>query len=149
MTMLSFLKKLFAPKERKVLVPNQPLSEFKEEKKEEDDWIIKKIFSISLVGVTFRNDDGSSRQEILSYTIDGSDVELRREPDNPYDKWAIAVFNEDNEQMGYLPSSDDLARFMDKGNRIRAFVEEVTGIPEFGEKHGCRLKLTLLEKKND
>lgn len=73
--------------------------------------------TVKLAGVTFPNRDGSSRQEALGeifddyWTEDLEDevkLELRPEPDNPYDPNAVAVFVVEPEQLagqvGYVPA---------------------------------------------
>lgn len=98
-----------------------------------------KEFNTKLVGVTFKNDDGSSRQELLSLTAKGDNVFLIREPNNKYDKYAIAVKNNFDDQLGYLSSSDDLARFLDNGGVIDATVKTIT----VNDKYGCIVHLKM------
>lgn len=61
----------------------------------------KKRIVVSLVGITFKNDDGSSRQDLLGALYDnwwteGKEkrvrLELRAEPLNPHDSNAIGVW---------------------------------------------------------
>jgi len=61
------------------------------------------IVDIGVVGVTFKNRDGSSRQEAIKGLQEGEAILLRREPDNPHDPNAIAVDTRDGDQIGYLP----------------------------------------------
>ena len=57
-------------------------------------------------------------------------MRLVREPDNPYDKYAIAVTKASGEQLGYLPSGDSrLAYHIDMGGRVDVRVVTVTGGP--------------------
>jgi hypothetical protein len=54
----------------------------------------------------------------------GRRLVLQRQPQNPFDTNAIAVFNSDASlQVGYLPREDAkrLARVLDKGTRLDAF----------------------------
>lgn len=59
-------------------------------------------FFTSVVGVTFDNDDGSSRQEILATCESFQPLRLEHEEDNPHDANAIAVRTEDGRQIGHL-----------------------------------------------
>lgn len=63
-----------------------------------------------VVGVTYCNDNGSSRQAILQRMCDRSDKHaiLRCDPHNPKSKHAIAVYSREYLQIGYL--KDELAR---------------------------------------
>jgi hypothetical protein len=64
-------------------------------------------FYTSVVGVTFDNDDGSSRQEILATCSSFQTLLLKHEEDNPCDPNAIGVYTEDGRQIGHL--SKDVA----------------------------------------
>lgn len=68
-----------------------------------------KGFYTKVVGTTFLNDDGSSRQSILAGLKDVSEekpvpLRIELEPDNPYDKNAIKVCldTKTGECIGYL-----------------------------------------------
>lgn len=59
-------------------------------------------FFCAVVGESFDNDDGTSRQDIIKkHGKPGIQVHLEREPDNPHDGAAIAVYLAD-QQIGYL-----------------------------------------------
>ena len=59
-------------------------------------------FASKVVGVTRHNHDGSDRQVIAGQCRQGEELTLRREPDNPQDPNAVAVFRENGDQVGYL-----------------------------------------------
>lgn len=50
---------------------------------------------------------------------------LRREPDNPYDPFAVRVEDGEGHKLGYLPRdrNEAVARLMDAGKRIEARLE--------------------------
>ena len=76
-------------------------------------------FLIKVVGVTADNPNEVNRQALLRKRKSGEEVILKREPANQYDKWAIAVFSVNGEQLGYLPKNDErLASELDGGYRI-------------------------------
>lgn len=60
--------------------------------------------SIFVVGINYANDDGSDRRAELDRLAPGDPVELRREPGNPHDPDAVAVFSDRGVQVGYLPA---------------------------------------------
>jgi hypothetical protein len=93
-----------------------------------------KTFHSKIVGISNPNPDGSSRQKLAKRVQAGQRLELIREPKNPGDRNAIAVFARfglfhRRKQLGYLSAdlAREYARFMDKGGRIDAEVSEVTG----------------------
>lgn len=107
-------------------------------------------FLIKVVGVTADNPNGVNRQALLNKQKSGEEVILKREPDNQYDKWAIAVFSVNGEQFGYLPKNDErLASELDGGCRIKAKIHRIIGGPTFferilkksGKSYGCVLEI--------
>jgi len=88
-------------------------------------------FSTKVVGVSHKNDDGSSRQKIIRKTCSaGQRLFLVREPDNPHGNGnTIAVVTGKGKQVGYLgtDTADDLAPFIDSGGRIDCEIKEVIG----------------------
>lgn len=61
-------------------------------------------FSLAVVGIDFPNDDKakSNRRFEAQLLAPGASVELRREPRNKHDPRAVAVFNGQGVQLGYL-----------------------------------------------
>ena len=80
-------------------------------------------FYTKVVGVTFEG-----RQDVIGGLVPGAHVELRREPDNPYDANAIGVFF-GALQIGFLRKeiARRLAENFDAGQRYRAQIGSVTG----------------------
>lgn len=102
-----------------------------------------KTIHTKVVGVTFQNDDGSDRQEILSYCFFGDQLELRP---FVYDGApAYAVFD-GGEQIGNIPA--DTAQVIHDqaaGLVIRAEIAEITGGD--GRKYGCNILVKLYRHK--
>lgn len=100
-----------------------------------------------LVGVTFANDDGSSRQSLIARCRAGEPLTLRHEPDNPADDHAVAVYNAAGEQLGHRRRK--LAREVveeARGGTIwAAYVSEVTGGYGFKRSLGCNIVLVAAE----
>lgn len=83
-----------------------------------------KNVKFKVVGVTFANEDGSSRQAIIKSMANNSPVRLKREPTNIYDKNAVAVFYMD-QQIGYIGKqfAQILAPLMDQGRVFNAKID--------------------------
>lgn len=87
--------------------------------------MIKNV-KLKVVGVTFNNDDGTSRQDIIKGLTISSPLTLRREPTNRFDTNAIAVWASDK-QVGYIGKdyASILAPMMDAGTQFSTIVGEV------------------------
>ena len=92
-------------------------------------------FYTKLVGVTFANQDGSDRQDIIEELDDllmkQSRVKLflNRDPNNPFDHNAIEVHDQQHRQLGFLSRSvsETLAPLMDNGVGIECLLKQITG----------------------
>lgn len=91
------------------------------------------MFYYKVVGVTFANPDGTSRQEIISKMQKGNPVSLVREPNNLYDPNAIAVYFGE-EQVGYIARGEAelLSQLMDLGGSLIAKAEAIGQNKESG-----------------
>jgi hypothetical protein len=58
--------------------------------------------AMNAAGIEFANEDGTSRMEIVDRCVPYEQLVLRREPDNPHDANAIAIFRKSGEQIGYV-----------------------------------------------
>ena len=104
-------------------------------------------FYTKIVGVSQTNEDGQDRQEIIESSVSvGDDLTLKREPDNPYDPHAIAVFTYDD-QIGYLKKdvAAELAPKLDSYQLINCTVREVTG-GEDGKAFGVNVSMEVYSK---
>jgi hypothetical protein len=102
-----------------------------------------------IVGVTFPNPDGSSRQTILRRCFPNENVDLIPEPTNPKDPYAIAVYRKTGEQIGYLRS--ELARddfFRRQGCFYLAAIANLTS-DEKGQTLGANLFVARFEAMMD
>lgn len=102
--------------------------------------------STNVVGVSFSNSDGSSRQEILSRCSIGDEVYFRF---FLYEgKPAYAVIT-NRGQLGNLPA--DLAKTIDRkytGCTFRGLVTELTGGYD-GLYYGCNIHISVFRKKQE
>ena len=99
--------------------------------------------NIALTGVTYNNHDGVSRQEILARMQQWEAVDLLREPSNPHDKNAIAVFGGMG-QIGWIAKemSWAIAEPMDAGCSAQAKLSSLGG---GGDKpYGGKLEIHLI-----
>ena len=69
-----------------------------------------------------QSEEGGSLLESLQ---PGTELILRREPDNQYDRWAIAVETKNHVKIGFVTryKNETIARMMDYGHRFEARVE--------------------------
>jgi len=84
-------------------------------------------FLIKLRGVSYENEDGTSRQELIAQCRRNNSLILKAEPDNPHDRHAVAVLNGNGEQLGWLKSDARDAASVLRGEPISAKVERVLG----------------------
>lgn len=63
---------------------------------------MQRDLSLTVVGVQYPNKRGPTRHFAIMLCRSGDPIELRREPKNPKDENAVAVFNATGMQMGYL-----------------------------------------------
>ncbi len=87
----------------------------------------------SVAGVSFQNNDGSSRQTAISECHVGDILSLNRQSTNPHDSNAIAVFNSHGNQIGFLPRdvATVVAAWIDSGSIATAVVRRITSSDEF------------------
>lgn len=105
--------------------------------------LVSTTYTLGIAGESFNNDDGSSRQKIIKRCSQGDLLDLRREPDNPYDANAVAVFTATGKQVGYLSkdNAEWVAEVMDSGEAVSARVRS-TARPAHGRPYGMVIDLT-------
>ncbi len=99
-------------------------------------------FRLAARGERYPNSDGGSRQDELALCRPGERLSLRREPSNPYDPSAVAIFSSRGVQVGYLSADHAgwIGSKIDRGYDVRAVVERVKG----AHLEGATLGLVLL-----
>lgn len=96
---------------------------------------------VRVAGISFDNRDGSSRQAVARLVRKGDRLHLRREKDNAYDPWALAVDWVDTDgkafQLGYVPRGVALllSPLVDEGATLTAHVVRKGG----GQPMGVRM----------
>jgi hypothetical protein len=83
---------------------------------EDDD--LDLFFELEVFGVTYDNEDGTSRQQILSKCEEDEDIELKRAPMKKYPN-AIQVWTKHG-CIGYISENDNkkLAKYMDSHGEV-------------------------------
>jgi hypothetical protein len=90
---------------------------------------IDKHFYANVVGVTYPNEDGSSREDAIESCKFGQLIQFRREVNNKYDPNAVSVITEDGRGLGYLSrgvAADVTRQFDTTGAVWMAMVRRVT-----------------------
>ncbi|MBI4188424.1 MAG: HIRAN domain-containing protein [Chloroflexi bacterium] len=89
---------------------------------------IRGLFHTKVVGVTFNNDDGTSRQEILQKCSPGEGLILSHAP-IPEDKNAVKVSRATGEQVGWLSrwNAQEIAPILKRGQEVVAEIAAITG----------------------
>ena len=85
-------------------------------------------FYTKIVGVTYDNQDGTSRQDIIAGLSENSPIKLARDYANLYDPNAILVVS-DKGQLGFISKerAGQIAARMDAEETINARISRLTG----------------------
>jgi hypothetical protein len=86
------------------------------------------IYPIPLSGESFKNDDGSSRQNELKRCRAGERVILERQPNNPHDSNAIFVRSSRGVGIGFIGKDYNswIAERMDKQTGVSAQIKSLS-----------------------
>ena len=84
-----------------------------------------KVLETAIAGMGFHVEN-EQEEKNLQELIPGTELTLYREPDNQYDKWAIAVYYDKEDMLGYVTryKNETIARLMDCGKKFIAIVDE-------------------------
>ena len=98
-------------------------------------------FHSKVVGVSHKNDDGSSRQSHIKKCSLFESLLLDHEEDNAHDPNAVRVLRSNGRQLGYLDArlAEEIVKKSAKGYRFATLIKSITGGE--GEKtlHGVNL----------
>lgn len=102
-------------------------------------------FHTKVVGVTYKNDNGSDRQKIISKCKAGQDVIFKPTPSKEYPE-AVGVFTVKGEQLGYLNAelAHDLIHTY-PNNQMQATITTITG--GNGKNYGCNIHIHIFTNK--
>ncbi len=102
-------------------------------------------FHSKVVGVTFNNDDGTSRQNIIKSCKVGDDIILKPVPTKEYPD-AIGVFNNCGQQLGHLKA--ELAAEIKNKYGYNPMSVSISNITGGGDKsYGCNLHIIIYERQ--
>lgn len=99
-----------------------------------------------LAGITDANANGMDRKNIIVQSGKGAKLQLQREPNNPSDPNAVAVYTVEGKQIGYLNKVDarEIAKLLDAGVTIDARIVDITRDRDHDVK---RCQIRLMRKK--
>ncbi len=118
----------------------------------------RRSFHTKVVGVTFRNEDGSDRQDIIRrYCREGDELALSSEPENPHADHAVAVYWTKRGwfggvkalQLGYLSDDSGAAQevfdHVEAGGAGEAQISDVPGGTRDKPTLGVNIRITLFD----
>ncbi|MGN1102895.1 MAG: HIRAN domain-containing protein [Huintestinicola sp.] len=85
------------------------------------------VLKTGIAGMQYHIDSSTEDgQKLLSKLTPGTKLALFREPENEHDKWAIAVYTEDDEAIGHVTrfKNEAIARLMDYGKKFIAIIDD-------------------------
>lgn len=82
-----------------------------------------------VAGVTFPNDDGSERQEIIARCAIGERLDFHHDPQNPFSAFATRVLRTTGEQLGHAPEylAERIVERADDGYSAIGTITDLTG----------------------
>lgn len=112
-------------------------------KKHRQGQIVKELMT-KVVGVTFDNDDGTSRQEVVLSCSPGEMLDVKQCVESNYPT-SFGVFKKDGRMLGHISRelADDLYAFY-KDNHKEAMVMNITGGGKLT--YGCNIRLYVYSK---
>lgn len=101
-----------------------------------------------VVGVSRNNEDGTSRQKIVSKLRKGDLLMLVHEKDNPSDANALKVLASKGKQVGYLmrERAEEFVGLVDERDGLFAVVTEVTGGDTRGGKPSFGVNIAIVDE---
>jgi len=86
-------------------------------------------FYTKVAGVSHRNEDGTSRQEIIRRCQPSETLLLHHDEQNPHDPNAVRVCRHNGDQVGFLNAelAEEVVHGSRRGYRYAAFLKNITG----------------------
>lgn len=100
---------------------------FKTTPKHEATWNPRWCYRAILAGVTERNDDGTSRQELVRNCRIGEPLMLIADPLNKFGRNAIMVCRSNGQQLGFIAA--DFAETVERSSEFYAEIEAIETAP--------------------
>lgn len=84
-----------------------------------------KVLETAVAGMNFHVEN-EQEEENLKKLEPGTELKLYREPENEFDEWAVAVYYDEEDMLGYITryKNETIARLMDAGKKFIAIVDE-------------------------
>lgn len=94
-----------------------------------------KVLETAIARMNFHIED-KTEEENIENLVPGTELKLYREPDNAYDEWAIAVYYDEDDLLGYVTryKNKTIARLTDCGKKFIAIVDEFPKAEELAKK---------------
>ena len=75
-----------------------------------------KVLETAVAGMNFHV-ESEQEEENLKKLEPGTELKLYREPENEFDEWAVAVYYDEEDMLGYITryKNETIARLMDAG----------------------------------
>ena len=111
--------------EEQLDIIEQSVEKEKELEKSHPSWEL--VLWTGIAGVHFHVDLHSEEGvRLINSLKSGVELKLVREPNNKFDRWAIAIYTRKDEMLGYMTryKNETIARLMDGGYVFHAFVED-------------------------
>ncbi len=106
-----------------------------------------KFINTKVAGVTFANDDGTQRQDIIKGLTMGEQVLLVRDHDNEHDFYAVQVQTTEKEVIGWVPrtKTPQVATWID-GGRLAVGMVASRGKARGKDLVGINIDIMLVEE---
>ena len=82
-----------------------------------------------IAGVTYPNDDGSERQDLIKRCKPGEQIVFRHDVDNQYSIFATEILRTNGDQLGYAPEylAEKIVNEIDNGCNVVGAIADLTG----------------------
>ncbi|WP_408956191.1 HIRAN domain-containing protein [Natroniella sp. ANB-PHB2] len=89
---------------------------------------LKNEYNTKVTGVTYENEDGTNRQEILKKCSEGESLKLEHHS-SPYDLHAVKIMRSTGEQLGWATKNiaQKIAPYLNGGSELKAKIKNITG----------------------
>ena len=106
-------------------------------------------FQTKISGVTFPNQDGQRRQDIIKRCRNGDKIFLELDKDSNFTN-AIKVIRKNKEQLGYIPReiNQKVSSYFNNNYNIEANIISLTGGTDKYPTRGCNIEIRIYEKGN-
>ncbi|MCA8989788.1 MAG: HIRAN domain-containing protein [Planctomycetaceae bacterium] len=103
-------------------------------------------YETQVAGGSHKNDDGTSRQEIISACSSGEFLWMEHEQGNKYDKHATRIIRANGQQLGYVPAhiAEEIYEAFYKDDGCKQIVVAAEKVPYGSEDSRCHLNILIL-----